>query len=475
MIMHLEQTIEKLMSDYHVAGMSVALIRNGALVCAKGYGKRNVGENLPMTKDTVLPIGSITKTFTSLALAILSDEGKLDWDKPVISYIPSLRLNNPVLTEHVTARDLMCHRTGTPKYDLQAIYAAHDDKEEMVRSLRYLQTSADLRTRFQYSNQMVSLAGYLVDVLSGKTYEEFVRERIFAPLGMTSSDFEIESLAKHENTSKGYVFANDTFIEPPYMHLGAFAPSGAIVSTAEDMAKFALFQLGDGTWKGQRLVSEAMMKEMHSHQMIGTPYFWEFEEIQCAEYGLGWFTDIYRGRKMINHGGNTNGYSAQMTLLPDEQFAIVALSNATSSFAVNALGHYAADEELGVEEIPDWSARFNEIFANLMQGMMAGMQARAEAKVPDTTPSKPLESLAGKYEHPGFGTMEFALTEQGLCGTWNGLPAMLIHYNYDEFDLMLPLIGQAVPATFIYEDGEVAGLSVVMEPTPGIQPEVFRR
>ena len=103
------------------------------------------------------------------------------------------------------------------------------------------------------------------------------------------------------------------------------------------------------------------------------------------------------------------------------------------------------------------------------------MQARAEAKVPDTTPSKPLESLAGKYEHPGFGTMEFALTEQGLCGTWNGLPAMLIHYNYDEFDLLLPLIGQAVPATFIYEDGEAAGLSVVMEPTPGIQPEVFRR
>ena len=130
---------------------------------------------------------------------------------------------------------------------------------------------------------------------------------------------------------------------------------------------------------------------------------------------------------------------------------------------------------LGVEEIPDWSARFNEIFTNLMSSMMAGMQARAEAKVPDTTPSRPFEDFAGKYEHPGFGTMEFAMTDQGLAGTWNGLPAMLIHYNYDAFDLMLPVIGTSVPAEFVIEDGEIKGLSVVMEPTPGIKPELFKR
>ena len=475
MIMQLEQTISKLREDYHVAGISVALIKDGQLVSAEGYGERNVEKGLPMTAGTVMPIGSITKTFTSLALAMLADEGKLDWDEPVITYIPWLRLSDPLLTENVTARDLMCHRTGTPKYDLQAIYAANDDKRAMVRSLEYLQTFAPLRTRFMYSNQMVSLAGYLVDALSGKSYEDFVRERIFTPLDMKSSDFEVDSLCKYENTSKGYVFAGDTFIEPPYIHLGAFAPSGAIVSNAEDMAKFAMFQLGDGTWKGERLVSEAMMNEMHSHQMIGTPYFWDFEEIQCAEYGLGWFTDIYRGKKLINHGGNTNGFSAQLTLIPDESFAIVALSNATSSFAVNALAHYASDEELGVEDIPDWSARFNDIFANLMNGAMAGMQARAEAKIPDTTPTRSFEDYAGKYVHPGFGTMEFAMTDQGLAGSWNGLPAILMHYNYDAFDLMLPVIGQPVPAEFILEDGIIRGLSVVVEPTPGIKPEFFTK
>ena len=471
--MQFEDIISKLRADYNVAGISAALIKNGEIVCIDGYGLRNVAEGLPMTKETVLPIGSITKTFTSLALAMLADEGKLNWDEPVKTYIPWLKLNSDILTDNVTARDLMCHRTGTPKYDLQAIYAATDDKEAMVKSLEHLQTFAPFRTKFMYSNQMVSLAGYLVDVLSGQTYEDFVRERIFAPLGMTSSDFEVDSLSKYENTSKGYIFANDTFIEPPYMHLGAFAPSGAIVSTAEDMAKFAMFHLGDGTWNGKRLVSEAMLAEVHSHQMIGTPYFWEFEEIQCAEYGLGWFTDIYRGKKMINHGGNTNGFSAQMTLIPSEKFAVVALSNATSNFAVNALGHYAADEALGVEDIPDWSARFNEVFANLMQGAMAGMQAKAEAQVQGTVPAKPLEAYAGTYTHPGFGKMQFAMTEQGLAGTWNGLPAMLVHYNYDTFDLMLPVLGAAVPAEFLYEDGEIAGLSVMMEPTPGVKPACF--
>ncbi len=471
--MKAETMIKKLMEDYHVAGMSAAIIRDGKIVSIDGYGVRDTSADLPMTAETVLPIGSITKTFTSLALGMLSDEGKLDWDTPVISYLPSLKLYNDLLTENVTVRDLMSHRTGVPKYDLQAIYCVKEDPAEMVRTLEYLEPSAPLRTKFQYSNQMVSLAGYLVEVLSGHPYQEFVREQILKPLGMTSTDFEVSSLSKYENTSKGYVFANDTFIEPPYMHLGAFAPAGAIVSSAADMAKYALFHLGDGCWEGTRLISEENLREMHKPQFIGTPYFWEFEEFQSTEYGLGWFTDVYRGQKMINHGGNTNGFSAQMTLLPAQKFAVVLLSNATSSFSVNALGHIFADEVLGVEDIPDWSGRFQEIFNNLMAGMMAGMQARAEAKVPDTTPTLKLEDYTGTYRHPGFGEMTFAMTPQGLAGTWNGLPAMLLHYNYDAFDLMLPVLGQSVPAQFIVEDGKIRGLEVTMEATPGVHPALF--
>ena len=470
-----ENMVQKLMADYNVAGMSVAIIRDGKLVSAEGYGLRDAGAQLPMTADTVMPIGSITKTFTALALGMLVDEGKLNWDAPVITYLPTLKLSSALLTENVTVRDLMCHRTGVPKYDLQAIYCVMEDGADMVRSLEYLETNAAFRTKLQYSNQMVSLAGYLIEVITGIPYKEFVRERIFEPLGMKSSDFEVESLSKYEKTSKGYVFANGTFIEPPYLHLGAFAPSGAIVSTASDMAKYALFHLNGGVVNGNRLISEENLREMHTPEVIGTPYFWNFEEFQSTEYGLGWFTDIYRGVKMIGHGGNTNGFSAQMTLLPAQNAAIVALSNATSSFSVNALGHIFADEALGVKDIPDWSGRFQEIFNNLMTGMMAGMQARAEAKIPNTTPALPFADYAGTYSHPGFGEMSFAMTEQGLAGTWNGLPAMLIHYNYDAFDLMLPVLGQAVPAQFVVDEGAIRGLEVTMEMAPGIKPALFEK
>ena len=473
--MNAEQVIGKLRKDYNVAGMSVAVIRDGEVAWAEGFGLRDVEKDLPMTADTILPIGSITKTFTSLALGMLVDEGKLDWDRPVIEYIPSLKLSTPILTENVTTRDLMCHRTGIPKYDLQAIYCVPENEEKMLSAFEYLETNAAFRTKLQYSNQMVSLAGYLVEVLTGQPYKEFVKERIFRPLGMTSTDFEVESLANYENTSKGYVFGNGMFIEPPYMHLGVFAPSGAIVSSVSDMSKYALFQLGDGTWNGERLISEAVLKETHTPQVIGTPYFWEFEEFQSTEYGLGWFTDVYRGVKMINHGGNTNGFSAQMTLLPDRKFAVVALSNATSSFAVNALGHIFADDALGVQEIPDWSGRFQEIFNNLMAGMMAGMKAKEEAKDPNAVPSLALEEYAGEYRHPGFGNMAFAMTEQGIAGTWNGLPALLIPYQNDTFDLMLPVLGQPVPAQFTIEEGKVKGMAVSMEPSPGISPAWFER
>ena len=143
--MQLEQIVAKLREDYNVAGMSVALIKNGEIVSVEGYGVRDAAENLPMTKDTVMPIGSVTKTFTSLALAMLADEGKLDWDEPVRTYIPWLKLNNEMLTENVTARDLMCHRTGTPKYDLQAISRVFTDIRSLPHKVHVLQSDGFAR------------------------------------------------------------------------------------------------------------------------------------------------------------------------------------------------------------------------------------------------------------------------------------------------------------------------------------------
>lgn len=472
----LDGILEDLLKVWNVAGMGVALVKDGEVVTAKGYGKRDIEKDLPMTGDTVMPIGSVTKSFTALALAMLADEGKLDWNKPVREYIPWLKLYDPVTTERVTTIDLLCHRTGVPRFDMQVAFCGLEDRKAQVETFQYLQPSADFRTILQYSNQMVTIAGYMVEVLSGQSWESFIKGRILDKLGMDSSDFEVESLVNHPDSSKGYMFTGTAQVEPGYMHLGALAPAGGIVSSAADMAKYALFQLGDGTWKGERLVSKENLDKMHTHHMIGSPYFWSFEEVQNADYGLCWFTDIYRGKKMVSHGGNCNGFSSQLTLLPESGFGLVALSNATSSFSVNALSNILADMVLGVEELPDWNARYQQVFAGMMEGAMAGMQQHAAAKTPDTTPSCPMEEYCGAFTHPGFGTFTIAQTENGLAGKWNDFDAIFTHYHYDCFDMMLPFMGASLPVEFGKDaEGYIATLAVSLEPTPGIDPIVFKK
>lgn len=472
----LDGIVEELLAKWNVAGMSVALVKDGEVLCARGYGKRDVENDLPMTGETVMPIGSVTKTFTALALGMLADEGKLDWDKPVRSYLPWLKLYDPVTTERVTTRDLLCHRTGVPRYDIQAAFCAMDDRRAQVEAFQYLQPSADFRTVLQYSNQMVTVAGHLLEVLSGQSWESFVKERILYKLGMDHTDFEVDSLSRFENTSKGYVYTGTGWMEMGYMRLKALSPAGAIVSNAADMAKYALFQLGDGTWKGERLISKATLDMMHTHQVIGSPYFWSFEEIQQADYGLCWFTDIYRGHKMVSHGGNTNGFSSQLTLLPGSGFGMVALSNANSSLSVDALSNTLADMTLGVAEVPDWNARFQQVFAGMMQGAMAGMEQHAKAQIPGTSPSHPAEEYCGTFSHPGFGSLIIDQTDNGLAGKWNGFDAVFTHYHYDCYDMILPLMGATLPTMFLSDaTGHISGLQVTVEPTPGVAPVEFKK
>ena len=202
---NLDRTMNDLLKQWNVPGISIALVQDGKILDVRGYGKRDLEQDLPMTGDTVMPIGSVTKSFTALLLGMLADEGKLDFDRPVRDYIPWLKLWDPVTTERATTRDLLCHRTGVPRYDMQVAFNALKDRKEQVGIFQYLQPSADFRTVLQYSNQMVTLAGYLAEVLTGQTWEELVKERILQPLGMDHSDFEVDSLTKYEDTSKGYV------------------------------------------------------------------------------------------------------------------------------------------------------------------------------------------------------------------------------------------------------------------------------
>jgi len=467
--------VSELMQQWNLPGISVSLIQGGETIFSKAYGNRDIAGNLPMTTKTHMPIGSVTKSFTSLALGMLADEGKLDWDKPVCNYIPWLKLADPIAEKNVTARDLMCHRSGLAKYDAHAVFCTKDDRKAMVEDLQYLQPGAPFRSTLQYSNQMVMLAGYLVEVLSGMTWEDFVQKRILDELGMADTSFYAEKLGEVEDHAYGYVFTGADYMQTEYLPLRGVAPAGGIVSNAEDMEKYLRFQMGDGSWNGKQLVSSAALEMTHTPQVIGSPYFWQFAEITNANYGLGWFTDVYRGTKMVSHGGNTLGFSSLVTMLPEKNFGISLLTNGNSNFMIYPLTYMILDAVLGFED-DGWNAKFQTTIGGIFAAMAEGQKAMAAMQVQGTSVTHPMEEYTGTFSHPAFGTLVLADNAGQLLGTLNGFAAMMMHFHYDCFNLMLPTMGLSLPAQFGYGiDGKISYLDVSFEPTPGIAPVRFQK
>lgn len=457
--------INELMEVWNVPGLALGIIRDGEVLFSKGYGKRNEKEE--MNDATVLPIGSATKSFTALVLASLVEEGKLSWDTPIKNYIPWLKLSDPIVTQKITVRDCLCHRTGLPSYDVHGVFCTKDDRKQMIHDLKYLEFNEDFRSKLQYSNQMVMLAGYVGEVVSGKSYEELVTTRILEPLGMNDTYLTIADMEKIDNRAKGYVFNGQENIELPYLSLKGIGPAGAINSTVKDMLKYLQFQLGDGS----PIVSKASMDEMHKAQMLGTPYFWQMAEIQESNYGLCWFVDCYRGKRMLSHGGNTLGFSALMTLLPEENLGIIVLTNSNSNFMIYDLTYRLLDEFLNIDE-QDWTIKMQQNLAPLMEGMMQSAKLKHENKLSQTHLSHPIENYSGTYNNPGFGSFQLKIENNQLVGTFNGYDLLLSHYHYDVYDVTLTLMGLSFLIKFETDfSGKISSLYAQLEPT--VQPIRF--
>lgn len=459
--------VEELMKVWNVPGLSLGIIKKGEVVFSNGFGKKDEKEK--MTIQTVLPIGSATKSFTALVLATLVEEGKLNWDTPIKNYIPWLKLADSVVTEKVTVRDCLCHRTGLPSHDVHGVFCTKESRKEMVKDMQYLDFNCDFRSKLQYSNQMVMLAAYVGEVVSGQSWEELVQNRILKPLGMNNTYLTIESMKTSSDYAKGYVFNGQENMELPYMSLKGIGPAGAINSTVEDMEKYIIFQLGDGS----PIVSKKSMTEMHKAQMLGTPYFWQMEEIQEANYGLCWFVDRYRGHRMLSHGGNTLGFSALMTLLPDEDLGIIALTNSNSNFMIYDLTYRLIDECLGIKE-QDWTVQMQQKLAPLFEGMAQGAKLKQDNKIMNTSLSHCLQDYVGTYTNPGFGSFQLEIKEQQLMGTFNDYDLMLTHYHYDVYDATLLLMGLNFLMKFETDfNGHIVSLQAQLEPT--VQPVVFKK
>ena len=252
---------------WNVPGLAVAIVQDGEVVLAKGYGVRDVAGNLPVTPDTLFAIGSSTKAFTVMSLAVLVDDGKLDWDTPVQAYLPRFALQDECASAGMTPRDLVTHRSGLPRHDL-VWYNAPLTRAELFERLRYLEPNAGFRSKWQYQNLMFLTAGYLAGEVSGRSWEDLVRARIFDPLGMTSSNFSVLESRKTADFAKPYTRKEKKTSEIPFRNIDVVGPAGSINSNLNDMARWLKLQLSDGSLGGRRVVGAANLEQMHEPQMV---------------------------------------------------------------------------------------------------------------------------------------------------------------------------------------------------------------
>lgn len=417
----------------HVPGAAVAIVKDGELVLLEGLGRRDVEADLPVTPDTLFAIGSSTKAFTTLLLGTLAEQGRLAWDEPVLKFLPEFRLKDPQMTEALTVRDLVTHRSGLPRHDL-IWYRAPLKRAEIVAALRHVDASARPRERWQYQNIMYVAAGLLAERVAGGTWEGLVRERILTPLAMTRSNFSVVDSQRDPDFAQPYQWSEPRrkLERIPFQDLPEVAPAGAINSSAREMAQWLRLQLGGGAVGTRRLVSAPLLRDMHAmHMPISEPA--RDAEFLNRGYGLGWFVEVYRGHRRVHHGGNIDGFSAQVALMPDDGVGVVVLTNGDATAAPEVLARLAIDRLLGLTPI-DWLARVQARLDAARDGeQRAGTLAEQHDRKPGTRPAHPLGEYEGDYEHPAYGTISVRREGTGLAAGYHGIALALAHWHYETF------------------------------------------
>jgi CubicO group peptidase (beta-lactamase class C family) len=458
----LEHFVRTSMKSWKVPGAAVAIVHGQSVVFMKGFGVRDIRTGQPVTPDTLFDIGSCTKAFTTAAIAMLVDEGKMRWNGRVRDYIPFFHLYNPLADEYVTIRDLLTHRTGVPGTDL-LWYRAPYTRAEIVRRMAYAKPNAGFRTRFQYQNVMYVVAGYAVGRVSGGTWDQFVQRRIFDPLGMTESDTSSIVAQQSPNHATPHVEERNGEVVPiPWLNIDDAGPAGSISSSVRDMAKWITFQLGDGVYGGKRLISAKNMREMHTPQMVvsrgsGIERIF-FPDAKLLTYGLGWFIEDYRGHELILHPGDIDGFSAMVVLIPDLDTGYVVLVNLGNMYR-QVLSYHIADELLGVPPV-DWSAHFRKLREQLAAQREKQLASWAAHRVPGTHPTLPLSDYAGRYDNRLYGHAVIVDEAGKLVLHFHSFTPPLEHYQYDTFIVDLSLLGRSRLTFALNADGHVSGFTV---------------
>ncbi len=433
----LEAFVTRVMTDWQAPGVAVAVIKDDAIVFMRGFGVREVGKDAPVDEHTVFAIASTSKAFTVAALGLLVDEERLRWDDRVTEHLIGFQLFDPWVTRELTVRDLLSHRSGLPRGD-RLWYGSAFDRSEVLERVRLLEPASSFRSRYGYQNIMYTAAGEIVPAVTDTSWREFIRVRIFEPLGMHASSTSLDALADNGNVATPHGKIGGRVRPISWRDWDNLGGAGAINSCIADMAQWLRFQLAGGVIEGRRLLSEDTIAEMRTPQTI-VPLSREereiFAETHFSAYGLGWRLMDYRGRFIAYHGGALDGMRTHLVLVPEENLGVVALTNINESSVPQAIAWQVVDRYLGAFE-KDWNALYLAS-AERARARSDSSRARIESeRLTGTSPTHPLDAFAGRYTSDLYGEITIELVDSALVVDAGPLyVGDLAHWHLNTFEV----------------------------------------
>lgn len=438
----LDRYVKDVLRAFEVPGAAVTIVKDGKVVVAKGYGVKKLGEGTPVDPQTLFGIASNTKAFTATALGILVEEGKLEWDAPVIRYLPWFRLSDPYVTKEMTIRDLLVHRSGLGlgAGDLLWWPPSTYNRHQIARRLQYIPLATSFRSAYAYDNVLYLIAGEVIEEISGMTWEDFIQSRILDKVGMRQSN------PRHSDAEAGgNVAAPHGRIEGTVRPVKPFAsdntnPAGGINSCAEDMAKWLIVQLDSGrVADGSRLFSPRTTRQLWT---LVTPMPFGTPPPELAPlrndfrgYALGFEVRDYRGKKLVTHTGGLPGYLSQVAMIPELKLGVAVLTNQESGAAFNSITYWILDHYLGVEQF-DWKSAYKTLVDRFMARLEEREQQTSAGRDTESRPSLPLEKYAGTYADAWYGNVVIEHADGKLVIRFAKTPALvgdLEHWQYDTF------------------------------------------
>jgi len=433
----LDAYIEQARRDWKVPGLAVAIVKDGEVLHAKGYGVRSLKTGEPVTEETLFAMASTTKAMTAAALAMLVDEGKVDWDDPVVKHLPQFRLEDPYITSDLRVRDLLTHNTGIGNADF-LWWKTDLSSEEILDRMQYAETAYPLRGGYTYQNIMYLAAGELIGRVSGMPWDEFIFKRIMVPLNMSRSTPLRRLAEEKENRSTPHDYVNDEIQPIVNTNADRIGPAGSGWSCVADMARWMNFLLDSARVDDTRLISAENFSELFSPQIvIPKNQFYPTSQLTqpfWTTYALGWFQHDYREHAVSFHTGSLGGTVAICGLLPEQRLGVYVFGNLDHTELRHAIMYKVFDTFTGRTDGRDWSAEFLNLYHDLHAKSETAQEEKWAKRKKGTSRSLPLKAYTGTYQDPFYGTVEVALVENQLHARLSaGLQVTLRHWHFDTF------------------------------------------